>query len=133
MTLISRRSDDVEVVALAGGLELLHLLEFADRGTPNGVATARTTVAWTLIWTGHQKGATCICKEGPIDRAGKGPRRGRMGNARSMGLPERVVNHRFARPFPTATLSASVMAHAIEDDTGSKGRKWQPDWERDFS
>jgi hypothetical protein len=54
---------DIEVVPLAGGLELLHLVEFTDRRAADRVAAARTPITWTLIGTGHRRRATCTCKE----------------------------------------------------------------------
>jgi hypothetical protein len=47
---------DLEVVALARGLDLLHLIEFTDWGASGAAATAAgpTPVAQgALVWTGH--------------------------------------------------------------------------------
>ncbi len=112
----------VEVIALARGLEFLHFVEFADGRATNRVATSRATVAWTLIWAGHREGATCVCKGGPIDRAGKGPRRGRVGNGRSMDPLPYLVNlvysftdGAFLRSYERLTLIC-VDGYRLDDD-----------------
>ena len=59
MTLISREVGDVEVVPLAGGLELLHLVVFGDRrardGTGDGAGAGGYGLADALVGTelGH--------------------------------------------------------------------------------
>src|SRR3970282_1438498 len=66
---------DVEVVALAGCLELGHLLEFAHRRAADGIATTRASVAGSLVRTGHRKGVPARARRGS-DRPGRGaPRR----------------------------------------------------------
>ena len=57
---------DLEVVPLAGGLELLLLLVFGDGGaaaTADGIASAGTAVAGSIAlvwaWSGHMGRVTC--------------------------------------------------------------------------
>src|SRR5439155_4887400 len=113
---------DVEVVPLAGCLELLLLVVFTDWGATDGHAAARTSVSGSIARigaVGHGVGATCTC-EARRNRAESSAARGTWGMREVYHTERLFVNEQEVRGAGGGGPGSAWFAAA--DHMGERGK-----------